>query len=371
MLEITCKGSPYQIGHQHGALARHQIHGSITFYTNLFLTTTKLSWDAVQTTALAFLPMISKHWPDYLEEMKGIAEGSQTLLAEIIALNVRTEINFGLFSDGCTALSWAHGSSSLLAQNWDVSKETPPNKSQLPSAVDESKKKTDSLGGFQWMTEQKQNLLLLTIHQPSKLTIKMVTEAGLIGKIGCNSAGVGVCLNAIRAKGMDKTRMPCHLGLRLVLESNSRKEAVEALKKYGIASSCHMLIADSDGGVGLEWSYKDLQVLEMNDKKQVFHSNHYLVPHPGVTDTVWLEDSKFRIKRIQEICDELGQSPTMAEIQALFRDEKNYPFAICRAEEQGNHSGTLFNIVMDLKAKKTSVILGRPTTPEGVYEIGF
>jgi isopenicillin-N N-acyltransferase-like protein len=114
-----------------------------------------------------------------------------------------------------------------------------------------------------------------------------------------------------------------------------------------------------------------LQVLEMNEKNQVFHSNHYLVDHPDVTDTVWLEDSKFRIKRIQEICDHLGDEPTMKEVQGLFKDEKNYPFAICRAEEEGNHSGTLFNIVMDLKARKASVILGRPTTPEGIYEIGF
>jgi len=221
------------------------------------------------------------------------------------------------------------------------------------------------------MTEQKQNLLLMTIHQPNKPTIKMVTEAGLIGKIGFNSAGVGVCLNAIKAKGMDKTRMPCHLGLRAVLESNSCNEAVAELQKYGIASSCHMLIADSQGSVGLEWSYKDLQILEMNEKQQVFHSNHYLVEHPGVVDTVWLEDSRFRIKRIQEICDGVGDAPTVREVQGLFKDEKNYPYAICRAEEEGNHSGTLFNIVMDLKAKKASVILGRPTTPEGVYELGF
>ena len=285
--------------------------------------------------------MIQQHWPNYLEEMRGIAEGANKTLADIIALNVRTEINFGLFSDGCTALSWLHDDASVLSQNWD------------------------------WMTEQKQNLLLLTIHQQNKPTIKMVTEAGLIGKIGFNSAGVGVCLNAIRAKGMDKTRMPCHLGLRLVLESTSCKEAVDALQKYGIASSCHMLIADPKESVGLEWSYKDLQVLEMNKKGQVFHSNHYLVPHPGVTDTVWLEDSKFRIKRVQEICDGLGDSPTTKEVQALFKDEKDYPYAICRAEEEGNHSGTLFNIVMDLKAKKASVILGRPTAPEGIYDIGF
>jgi isopenicillin-N N-acyltransferase-like protein len=221
------------------------------------------------------------------------------------------------------------------------------------------------------MTEQKQNLLVLSIHQQNKPTIKMVTEAGLIGKIGFNSAGVGVCLNAIRAKGMDKTRTPCHLGLRAVLESTSRNQAVATLQKHGIASSCHMLIADANGSVGLEWSCKDLQVLETNEQGQVFHSNHYLLQHPGVTDTVWLEDSRFRIKRIQEICDEVGDVPTVEEVQRLFKDEKNYPYAICRAEEEGNHSGTLFNIVMDLKAKKAAVVLGRPTTPEGTYDLSF
>lgn len=103
------------------------------------------------------------------------------------------------------------------------------------------------------MEQQKENLVLLTIEQAGKPTIKMVTEAGILGKIGLNSAGVGVCLNAIRAKGMDATRLPCHLGLRMVLESSSRSEAVAKLEKVGIASACHMLIADATGGVGMEW----------------------------------------------------------------------------------------------------------------------
>lgn len=105
----------------------------------------------------------------------------------------------------------------------------------------------------QWMEQQKENLIILTIEQTSKPTIKMVTEAGIIGKIGLNDKGVGVCLNAIRAKGMDPTRLPCHLGLRMVLESESREEAVAKLERYGIASACHMLIADPSGGVGVEW----------------------------------------------------------------------------------------------------------------------
>ncbi|THY45399.1 AAT-domain-containing protein, partial [Aureobasidium pullulans] len=280
------------------AQATSQIKGSISFYTSLFQQNVKISWPEVQKTALEFETVIRENWPEYLEEMKGIADGAGKSLSDIIALNVRTEINFGLFSDGCTALSWLHEDSSILAQNWD------------------------------WMTEQKANLILLTIEQSPKPIIKMVTEAGLIGKIGLNSSGVGVCLNAIRAKGMDASRIPCHLALRLILDSNSVTEAVDELKKFGVASSCHMLIADANGSVGLEWSYKDLQVLEMNERNQVFHSNHYLVEHPGVEDTVWIEDSKFRIKRIQEICEGLGDEPTAKGVQELFKDEKNYPFAI-------------------------------------------
>lgn len=120
----------------------------------------------------------------------------------------------------------------------------------IQSSASQQNKRTDP---HQWMTQQKENLIILTITSPRKPTIKMVTEAGLLGKIGLNSAGVGVCLNAIKAQGMDSTRLPCHLGLRMVLESASRDEAVARLEKYGIASACHMLIADASGGVGVEW----------------------------------------------------------------------------------------------------------------------
>lgn len=186
----------------------------------------------------------------------GIAEGAEVEVADIIAINVRTEITFGLFSDGCTALSWRTDSASYLAQNWD------------------------------WMDAQAENLIQLTIEQQGKPTISMITEAGLIGKIGLNSAGVGVCLNAIKAKGMDPHNIPCHLGLRVVLESSSREEAVETLSVHGVASSCHMLVADATGGVGLEWSSKDLRKIEMNASKQVFHTNHYLATHDeGVVDS--------------------------------------------------------------------------------------
>jgi isopenicillin-N N-acyltransferase-like protein len=57
--------------------------------------------------------------------MRGIADGAGVALLSIVALNVRTEINFGLFSDGCTALSWHTEKRAYLGQNWDVSQFNP------------------------------------------------------------------------------------------------------------------------------------------------------------------------------------------------------------------------------------------------------
>jgi isopenicillin-N N-acyltransferase-like protein len=54
--------------------------------------------------------------------MRGIADGAGKQLLDIVALNVRTEINFGLFSDGCTSLAWHTEEHAWLAQNWDVSR---------------------------------------------------------------------------------------------------------------------------------------------------------------------------------------------------------------------------------------------------------
>ena len=222
------------------------------------------------------------------------------------------------------------------------------------------------------MDEQAQNLIQLTIAQPSKPTIKMITEAGLIGKIGLNSAGVGVCLNAIKAKGMDPGRIPCHLGLRMVLESSSRAEAVERLAAHGVASSCHMLVADATGGVGLEWSSRDLRKIGWNASKQVFHTNHYLATHDeGVVDTVWLKDSLIRVVRVEELCDRLGESPSHSEIEDIFKDEKGLPTSICRNERDGSATGTLFNIVMYLERKRATVTVGRPVDPEEQFELSF
>lgn len=287
--------------------------------------------------------------------MRGIAQGAGVDPLDILALNVRTEIVFGLFTqdpkapiktDGCTsvALRTAEGTP-LLAQNWD------------------------------WQTEQAPNLLTCHISQGAGVPdLVFVTEGGVIGKIGFNDRGVGVCMNAIRARGVDESKLPVHLGLRAALECKSRAEAVETLMERGIAGSAHILVADGEGATGLECTAKGIKELEMDGKGRVVHSNHLLLDHLGVEEPAWLEDSPARVDRMHELLDKKtasGGGIGVPELLDIFRDEGGYPCSINRAQTGASEIETVFNIVMELGERRAVVKCGRPTDDGEVIHLSL
>jgi isopenicillin-N N-acyltransferase-like protein len=221
------------------------------------------------------------------------------------------------------------------------------------------------------MTAQKQNLIITKTTQPTKPTILQVTEAGIIGKIGFNSAGVGTLLNAIKVHGVDASRMPVHFGLRMVLESSSAAEAVQKLTGYGMAASAHILIADPLETIGLEFTKSTFAQCRPDEKGRVVHANHLLLEHPGEFDTVWLKDSPARVETMTENSGKSGVEPSWEEVGRLFEDEKGLPCAICRKEAEESGSETLFNIVMDLKSRTGVVRIGRPTSVEDRVELAL
>ena len=61
---------------------------------------------------------------------------------------------------------------------------------------------------------------------------QMITEPGIIGKIGLNSSGLGVCLNILRInKRLDG--VPVHIVLRAVLDATNINDALDRAKASG------------------------------------------------------------------------------------------------------------------------------------------
>lgn len=348
---IHCTGSPAEIGYTHGSQASSQVHGSIAFYTDFFMTSSGLSWDDAKSMAIKFLPFLKREFPIYVQEMRGVAQGAGVTFEDILALNVRTEIAYGAFKedgvgDGCTSLSWLDSTTgkSWLAQNWD------------------------------WREAQAENLVVLDIESDFGLPrIKMVSEAGIIGKIGLNDHGVGVCFNAIRAKGVAYDKLPAHLGLRRILESETRFEAELALREFEIASACTMVAADPSGGAALEWSSQGVQKITTDKKERVFHTNHLLLEQDGIVDTQSPKDTLARYERVQKLADDVEGEVTTSAIQKILSDEDGYPVSICRKHDEGPKGVgcSIFNIVMDLTAKEAVVTLGRLVEPKESFKISF
>ncbi len=340
MLNIKCTGSPYQIGFTHGKEAAELVKGTIKFYAALFEETATMKWPQVLTFARDLEGWIKKQWPRFYEEMQGVADGAVVSISDVIAINVRTEIMFGLSSDGCTSLGWTseEKKTTFLGQNWD------------------------------WRPGQAEHLILLNITQPEIPQIQMVTEAGLIGKIGFNAAGVGVCFNAIRSAGVDTSRMPVHLGLRSALECTSAKAAVAAIQEHGMAAAASILIADKSTCVCVEFTSKTVIVLPADMHGRVYHSNHLLGEH-GASEPHRSVDTTDRFARIKELAGPLSPSSTLAQFYEIFKDEQGYPAAICRASYSVRENASLFTIAMDLSMRCAIVTKGRPCAPEETYQL--
>ena len=277
----------------------------------------------------------------------GLAEGASAPFESVLALNVRTEIAYGMFKDdGCTALSWSSDDRAILAQNWD------------------------------WRPAQKANLIRLTITRPSH-TLSMVTEAGILGKIGLNSAGYGVCLNALRVAGVDFAKLPVHLALRKVLDFDQPgqlNKLVSSLQARGIATSAHILIANSENAVGLEATHKDVKVLHeraSNTSKILTHTNHLILSHEDIEERLDLPDSQPRLKRINELINAQTKPPNPSSVLEMLKDEEGYPASICRESANQSTSATCFSIIMDLEAKMAACKLGRPNAGGEEFEINF
>ncbi|KAI9844803.1 MAG: hypothetical protein M1837_005221 [Sclerophora amabilis] len=323
----------------------------------------------------------------------GIAEASAQTFPSILALNTRTEIAYGMrvpgSSDGCSALSWHTESASLLAQNWDVKSLLPaPPSSGIPPLTGLTR---------QWQAAQSSALISLRIHREpnsSQPSIHMMTEAGIIGKIGLSTTGVGVCLNAVRHPGVSFSRLPVHLALRCSLRCASATAAVAMLASVGVASACHILIADESMGIGLECSASGVRKWDMDaDDGVVSHTNHYIHPVPACQpngteskDTgdgaigidLDLPDSITRLQRLKTLVDDIRrrgekargggaeeeEEPNVASLERVFEDEAGAPGSICRFPTGKDHVQTLFGVVMDLKARKGWVRIGRPVEPE-------
>ncbi|KAL1849196.1 hypothetical protein VTK73DRAFT_9926 [Phialemonium thermophilum] len=357
---IHCSGTPYEIGLVHGREAAPEVRANIAIYTAYFRERASLTWDAARSAAQLYLPTLRQLYPEILDEMTGIAHGvgGDVAMEDILTLNLRSEILLTTYSDGCTCVAQRTARGDMfLGQNWD------------------------------WIEQLRQSIVFLRVApRGGDLTMHFMTEAGLVGKIGMNSAGVGLCMNAIRCAAKDVTKLPVHVMMRRVLQfAHSFDEALEILAQPGLASAVNFMIADRSGRFGdVECTPAGNVVIRPQESSPragpfVVHTNHlYSDIKDRVRDTP-AKHSFARQERMVELTKadgDRGVEASFDSLRARFSDEQGWPFSICRdTPDRGSTSMEIHPTVccgmMELTSGQARFLIGRPSEDVPVVEFSI
>ena len=341
------------MGRRHGHLAREPIKHNLKVYFKRFEKWTDLPRQEVLRRARRYLEVIEDQHSAYAEAMRGVAEGAECALLDIVALNVRYELMYSEFSRielqmpeediahpyGCTAFAVMPEASDeghlLMGQNWDW----------IPQVAG----------------------LFLKIQGPSGLRVLCFTEAGIVGgKIGLNSAGLGLAVNGLISNSDDWSRLgkPFHVRCWEILTSGTLEEATRKATDGSSSCSANFLLAQATGrsegrAVDLETSPNGAFKLRPQDGL-LAHTNHFLDPDAiGIYEPLEeRENSLNRCGRMEGLLSRAtrdGSKLNVSRLQHMLGDHEGYPDSICRhlnkLLSEDEQYKTVTSVVMDLHAK--------------------
>ena len=323
---ITISGEPFDRGKQHGEQLGAEIAKTVDFYRSIF----GLPEAEVLRHADIFRKIIDDFDPTYSEEINGIAQGAGVDPLWIVALNARTEIlsRKAGGSNECTAVYFT--GPSILAQNWD------------------------------WGRALEPLTVLMKIVQPHGHVIFMLTEPGIIGKIGMNNAGLGVCLNILT---LDKVLdgLPVHLVLRAILDCKSISQVDSLLAKHGSGKASNIIVADASGnGFDMEFCGENSYRLAP-ESDYLLHTNHYLGHPINSEQDPDFSSSYARFNKATQILADNNER-SVEVMCDLLSDESDRSLPIYREympDESVHELGTICTIVMELAQQKMLIRKGK------------
>ena len=319
---ITLTGDAKSRGEQHGAALKERIHRMTEVYGTFFRRSTKEIFEV----ARHFKPVIADFNEDYAVEIEAIADAADIDPLWIYALNARSEFLSYVPATECTVLHF--DGTPLLGQNWD------------------------------WEERLEPLISLIRIERDDAPSVLMMTEPGIIGKIGLNSAGIGVCFNFLHINKPTRG-VPIHILLRALLDTSSLTEARTVIKRAGNGRSANIMVADKTGS-RFDMEFAADEQFEIADKGDVLiHTNHYLdrdmykVPASYANSTT-------RFKRARALASEHA-SRDRRTMEVMLSDTENPGNAICqtyRQREPLGQMGTVCTLTMDLAAGNMAIRLG-------------
>jgi len=339
---FLCVGGTHRVmGQQIGESIRLQVqHGveNTRFYFSRNFSSLQLTWESAVLQALNYLYYALQTYPQYIEEIQGIAEGANVNYADLAVVNAFE----------CVAVDALH-----LQKCTSI-------------AAGRSKTRGSVIVGHNedWLAEDEPDVYFLLARPLDEPAFIAMSYGGLLPNIGFNELGIAQSCDSVYP--IDLTiGIPRVIVSRAVLAARTIEEAINRTHPPLRAAGYNHLLADSDGELyNVEVSATEYEVIPA-ENGCLAHTNHYLSPKMQQFEKTRAEWKKtdLRYSRIISLLSG-NESHSIQTIQSMLADHENYPHSICQhapaADSTTSQTKTIVSLVMDLGERKMAYSLGNP-----------
>jgi len=339
---VSVKGSHHAIGQQMGEALRPLIQHSIdnarqivdSAYESL-----QLSWDSAKNQARKYMPFAQERYPQYVDELSGMAEGANVNYTELAVVNALEAVTIdSLHLTKCTslALNEQHTTDGhvLVAHNED------------------------------WLPDDEPDVYILQVKPDDEPGFLSVSYGGLLPNIGFNEEGLAQCCDSVYPND-SRIGIPRVIVSRAVLGSRTIGQAIRhMLVPLRAAGYNHLLVHESGEMYNVEVSARKFDILYGVDG-YLAHTNNYLSPKMEAieADPDELVHTRVRYFRTLHLVKHTHKH-SINTIESILKDHVNFPDSVCNHSifdlDPLDREKTIFSVIMDLTDMKMVFAWGNP-----------
>ena len=339
---IRVKGTHREIGRQIGEACKVQVRQSIAKACTLIESVQEhllLDWEGAQIQTRKYIPFVQERYPQYVEELLGIAEGAQVDFDDLAVLNAMEAVTMdALHLTKCTS----------MAVNGDLTAD-----GHVLIAHNED-----------WLPEDESDVYVVHASPDDEPAFLAMTYGGLLPNIGFNEAGIAQCCDSVYPND-SRIGIPRVFASRAVLSARTPAEAIgHMLVSHRAAGYNHLLAHESGELYNVEVSARRFAILYAENGYLV-HTNHYLDERMQAIENEPDELIATRVRYFRAL-RLLKSTPlhTVKSLQSIQRDHINFPNSICdhaAADLQPlDREKTINALVIDLTSRAMHLAWGNP-----------
>jgi len=339
---IKVSGSHRDIGRQIGQAVPHQINHSIEngrklladAYENL-----ELTWEGAQIQARKYLPFAQERYPQYVDEIMGMAEGASVSFEDLMVVNAMEAVTTdALHLTRCTTFS-VNGDRTadghvLIGHNED------------------------------WVPEDEDDVYVIHAIPEDEPPFLAMSYGGLLPNIGFNVHGIAQFCDSVYPND-SRIGIPRVVVSRAVLAAKTPAEAISSmLAPHRAAGYNHLLVHESGESYNVEVSARKFAVI-YGSEGCLAHTNHYLSESMQEVEDMpdELISSRVRYFRARRLLKQVPRH-SIKTLQSILKDHVNFSNSICNhavdLDDPLDREKTINSMVLDLTARELHIAWGNP-----------